>query len=145
PQAGGGFARAIASLIGFNQPRITQLAWENAIGQIRANVETEAQEEANERTSREAAQRNAQLAEDLIAGDRPTFRNLLIEGLTLRSRPGNASIGGTIAYLNAEGQVGAYAPQPPALGRPDAGVSADLHLASVMTNFTRGYLQSDAA
>ena len=144
PNAGGGFARAIASLVGFNQPRITQLAYENAIGQIRANVEVEAQQEANERTSREAAQRNAQLAQYLIGGNRAMFRNLLIEGLSLRSRPENALIGGNLQYLNAREQVGADAPQPATMIRPDAGVSADLHLSSIMTNFSRGYLQSDA-
>ena len=58
------------SLVGFNQPKITQMAWENAIGQIRSNVEKEAMEEGLERTQREAATRNAALAQYLIGGDR---------------------------------------------------------------------------
>lgn len=145
PQEGGGFARAIASLVGFNQPRITEMTYAQAIPRIRSNVEVEAQEEANERTSREAAQQNSRLAQYLIGGDRATIRNILIEGLSLRSRPENALIGGKLEYRDADQQVGAYAPQPPELFRPDSGVSADLHLASIMANFSRGYLKSDAA
>lgn len=145
PQTRARLARAIASLAGFNQSRITQMAWDNAIGQIRSNVVKEAQLEANERTAKEAAQRNTQLAQYLIGGNRLAFRNLLVEGLSFRSRPENALIGGTLTYLNARDQVGASAPQPPEFLRPDGGVSADLHLSSIMTNFTRGYLQSDAA
>lgn len=145
PQARGGLTRAFASLLGFDQTKITQMAWENAIGQIRSNVVKEAQLEANERTSKEAAQRNTQLAQYLVGGDRLVFRNLLIEGLSFRSRAENALIGGKLTYLNARDQVGANGSQPPEFLRPDGGVSADLHLSSILTNFTRGYLQSDAA
>lgn len=145
PQQRGGMARAIASLVGFNQPRITQMAYDNAIGQIRSQVVVEAQEEATERTQKEAAQRNATLAQYLVGGDRLAFRNILIEGLSLRSRPENALIGGTIRHATADSQVGASSPQPPELFRPESGVSADVHLSSVASNLARGFLQSDAA
>jgi hypothetical protein len=145
PQRGGGFARAVASLLGYNQTKITQMAWQNAIGRIASGIETEAMEEGLERTQREAAARNATLAQYLIGGDRLAFRNILIEGLSLRSRPANALIGGKLEYLNARDQVGADAPQPPTLERPDPGVSADVHLSSVMSNFSRGFIESDAA
>ena len=144
PQQTGKLGRAIANLIGMNQPKITQMVWDNAIPKIQSNVVQEAMELGLERTSAEAAQRNSLLARYLIGYDRATFRNLLIEGLSLRSRPENALIEGKLEYLNARGQVGADAPQPPAFARPDSGVSADLHLSSIMTNFTRGYLQSPA-
>ncbi len=74
------------------------------------------------------------------------YRNLLIEGLSLRSRPENALIGGTIHYLNAKDQVvcGRRAAAAGPLIRPVGGVSADVHLSSVMANFTRGYIESDA-
>jgi hypothetical protein len=145
PQQGGGLGRAIASMMGFDQTAITKKTYDEAIGKIRSNVLKEAQEEAGERTAREAAQKNVQLHQYLIGNNRAMYRNLLIEGLSLRSRPENALIGGTIHYLNAKDQVGAAAPQPPEFDRPDAGVSADINLSSVMTNFTRGFLQSDAA
>ncbi len=51
PQQGGGVMRFVASLAGFDQVAITQKAWQEAIGKIRANVQKEAQEEANERTA----------------------------------------------------------------------------------------------
>ncbi len=144
PQDRGKLGRAIASLVGYNQSRITQMAWDNAIGQIRSNIDKEAMAEGVERTQREAATRNAALAQYLIGGNRVLFRNILIEGLSLRSRPENALIGGKFGYANAKEQFGADAPQPPSLYRPDAGVSADLHLSSVMANFSRGYIESDA-
>jgi hypothetical protein len=140
----GGLARAIASLVGYNQSRITQMAWENAIGQIRSNIEKEAMEEGLERTGQEAASRNAQLAQYLLGNDRVMFQNVLIDGLTLRSRPENALIGGKVHHLRAGDQGGADAPQPPTLWKPDSGVSADVHLSSIMTSFTRGFLATDA-
>lgn len=145
PQPGGGFARAVASLVGYNQPKITRLAYEQAIGRIASGIEAEAMEEGLERTGQEAAVRNRTLAQYLIGNNRATFRNILIENLALRSRPENALIGGLLKYANAGEQVGADASQPPVFATPDSGVSADLHLSSIMTNFTRGYLQSDAA
>ena len=147
PQQGKGFARAVAGVIGFNQTKITQLAYENAIGQIRSNIEKEAQEEGVERTSQEAAQRNVGLRQILVGGHRAVYAaaNVLVEGLSLRSRADLALIGGKVAYLNAKQQVGADAPQPSSLGNAEPGVTADLHLASIMTNFARGYLQSPKA
>jgi len=142
-QQGGAIGRGIAGLLGLNQPKITQKVYDNAIGQIRSNIVTESQSESEERVAGEAGARNAQLAQYLIGGDRAAFRNVLIEGLSLRSQPGQATIGGTVAYLNAADQVGADAPQPPAFDNPEGGVTADLHLSSIMANFTRGYLQSD--
>ena len=70
-----------------------------------------------------------QLAQYLLFGrDAAVFRNLLITGLSLRSRPENALIGGTLRWRGAGEQVGAYAPQPSAFAVPAGGVSADLHL-----------------
>ncbi len=142
PQPRGGLQRGIASLIGFNQQRITQMAWENAIGPMRANVEKEAMDEGMERTGREAAQRNANLSHILVGGSRAIYQNVQVDGLSLRSLPQNALIGGKISFLNAAEQVGAYAPQPLSMLRPDWGVSADLHLGSILSNFARGYFQS---
>ncbi len=143
-QPGKAFGRFIAASIGFNQPKITQKVYDGAIGQIRQNVVTEGAEEAQERSGREIAQQNARLAQFLIGNDSLAFRNLLITGLSLRSLPTNALIGGKIQWRNAHDQVGADAPQPARLEIPDPGVSADLHLSSILTSLVRGYLQSDA-
>ncbi|MFO0908375.1 MAG: hypothetical protein U0794_08445 [Isosphaeraceae bacterium] len=144
-QPGGGLQRMVASLVGFNQARITEMVRENAYGPMQQNVVAEAAEMGAEKTSAEAAQRNANLRQFLPGGNRLTYGPVLIEGLSLRSRPENALISGLLSYLNGPNQLGADAPQPTDLVVPDSGVSADLHLSSILTNFTRGFLESDQA
>ena len=143
PQPGRNFARAIASLIGFNQERIRQQVYEGALPKMRQNVAQEAAELGAERTSQEAAIRNVTYSKYLIGYDRLALGNLLIEGLSMRSRPDRALLGGTLHWLGARDQVGADMPQPSWLAVPGPGVSADVHLSSIMTNLSRGYLQSD--
>jgi len=142
---GNGLGRAIAALVGYNQPRITQKVYDGAIGDIRQNVVTESAELGGERIAQAQAEQNAKLGQYLIGNNTLAIRNLLITGLLLRSRPENALISGTLQWKDAGAQVGADAPQPVSFEIPDAGVSADLHLSSIMTSLTRGYLQSDAA
>ena len=60
----------------------------------------------------------------------------------MRSRPDRALLGGTLHWLGRD-QVGADMPQPSWLAVPAPGGSADVHLSSIMTNLSRGYLQSD--
>jgi hypothetical protein len=144
PQPGRNLMRAIASLIGFNQARITNEVYKNALPKMRENVAQNAQELGAQRTSEEAAIRNVEYRKYLIGYNRLALRNLLIEGLTMRSRPENALLGGTLRWLNARDQVGADMPQPSWLAVPAPGVSADLHLGSILTSLSRGYLQSDA-
>ncbi len=143
PQPRGGLQRGIASLLGFNQSRITQMAWQNAIGPMAANVETEAMEVGKERTASEAAQRNVTLSQYLVGGNRAVYQNIQVDGLSLRSRPENALIGGKLSFRSAGDQIGAYAPQPLSMLRPEWGVSADLHLVSILSNFIRGYYQNE--
>ena len=52
PQPGRNFARAIASLIGFNQERIRQQVYEGALPKMRENVAQEAAELARRRPGR---------------------------------------------------------------------------------------------
>lgn len=145
-QPGKGLGRFIASLLGFNQAKITQKVYEGAIGQIQQNVVKEAAELGGEKTAEAQAQQNAKLAQYLLFGrDAAAFRNLILYRLSLRSRPENVLLGGTLNWLGASEQVGADAPQPSRFAVPDGGVSADLHLSSIMTSLTRGYLQSDTA
>ncbi len=141
---GQGLGRFVASLIGYNQPRITQEVYNNALPKIQQNVVESAAELGAIRTSEEAAKRNATIGQYLIGNHMLALRNLLITGLSLRSRPEYALIGGTLQWRGAAEQVGADAPQPTALASPEPGVTADVHLTSIMTSLTRGYLQSDA-
>jgi hypothetical protein len=144
PQPGRNLIRGLAALFGYNQARITNEVYSNAIPKIRQNVVQEAAELGAEKTSQEAAIRNVSFSKYLIGYDRLAFRNLLIEGLSMRSRPDRALLGGTLHWRNARDQIGAEMPQPSWLEVPAPGVSADLHLSSILTNLTRGYLQSEA-
>src|SRR5205823_2464528 len=116
----------------------------NAAPKIRQNVIEEAAELGGEQTSKQAAVRNVSYSKYLIGYDRLAFRNLLIEGLVLRSRPEYALLGGTLHWRNARNQMGADMPHPSWLVVPGPGLSADVHLGSILTDLTRGYLQSDA-
>ena len=143
PQPCSTLGRTAGSIAGFDQAKIEKLAYDNAIGKIRSNIETEAMEEGLERTSKQAAERNAQLAKFLIGNNRFLTRNLLIEQLSLRSRPQNALIGGKYQYLNGELQTGSDTPQPASLATPDSGISADLHVNSLLNNFVSGAYKSE--
>ena len=80
---------------------------ENAIGPMRQNVIQEAAEMSQEKTSAEAAQRNGTFHQYLIGNNRLAYRDFLVEGLSLRSRPENAVIGGLLTHAKAEGPLGA--------------------------------------
>jgi hypothetical protein len=145
PQPGRHLAQSLAALFGYDQARITNEVYKNAAPKIRQNVVDEAAELGAERTNQEAAVRNVSYSKYLIGYDRLAFRNLLIEGLAMRSRPDRAFLGGTLHWRNAHNQLGADMPEPTWLAVPAPGVSADLHLSSILTNLVRGYLQSNAA
>ena len=145
PVAGKGLGRFIASLLGFNQARITDQVYQGAIGKIVQGVVDGASELGQIKAAQGAAQKNGQLSRALVGNDTLRVRNFEIAGLTLRSRPDYAIIGGTVHWAGASEQVGADTTQPPALETVQPGVAADIHLASLMTNLTRGYLQSPDA
>ncbi|HZW33411.1 MAG TPA: hypothetical protein VFF52_22020 [Isosphaeraceae bacterium] len=140
PQPGGGLGRAIAGLLGFNQQKITNLVYQNAVAQFRQQVPAEAAEETQERISAEVAQRNADLrSKYLIGNDTAAIRDFLITHLSLRSRPEAIFVGGLFQWRGAPDQRGADAPQPPRLASSfDPGVTADLHLGSLLTSAASG-------
>ena len=144
-QPGKGLGRFFLSMLGFNQTKITNKVYEGAIGRMREDVPKEAAEQTAEELAKAQAEQNAKLSQYLIGNNALAFRNLLILGLSLRSRPANALIGGTLQWRGAKDQVGAYVPQPARFAVPASGVSADLHLSSILTSLVRGYLQSDDA
>jgi hypothetical protein len=141
---GKGFNRFIAGLLGFKQAKITQKVYEGAIGQIRQGVVKGAAEEAQERVGKAQNEQNARLAAYLIGHDTLVYNNLEVRNLLLRSRPQYALIDGILEWKGAGVQIGADLPKPPSLGAPQAGVTADVHLGSLMTNLTRGYLQGSS-
>ena len=140
PQPGGGLGRAIAGLLGFNQQKITNLVYQNTVAQFRQRVPAEAAEETQERIGTEVAQRNADLrSKYLIGNDTAAYRDFLITHLSLRSRPEAIFVGGLFQWRGAPDQRGADAPQPPRLASSfDPGVTADLHLGSLLSSAASG-------
>jgi len=141
PAQGGGFGRLVAGLIGMNQNRITQKVYQGAIGNFRQRIPQEAQEEAQERIGGEQATRNAQLGQYLIGNNMLAFQDFLISGLSLRSRPDAVYVGGLLQSRAGDRQRGADAPQPAKLAAPDPGLTADVHLISVLNSVADGLYQ----
>jgi hypothetical protein len=144
PIQGKGLNRAIASVIGLNQTKITDKVYEGAIGKIQQGVVEGSSELGAIKANEAAAEKNAQIQQYLVGNDTARYNNLAVTGLSLRSRPEFALIGGTVQWQGAAEQVGADAPQPRKFQNHESGVTADLHLGSVLTNLVRGYLQSPA-
>jgi hypothetical protein len=131
PTPDGGFGRLVAGLIGMNQGKINQKVYEGALPKFRQQIPQEAQEEAQERIGVEQSQRNAELSRYLIGNQMIQFQDLLITGVSLRSRPQAIYVGGLLQSKVGDRQRGADAPQPSSLAVPDPGLCADVHLASV--------------
>ena len=142
PIEGKGLGRFVAALVGLDQGKITNKVYQAAIGKIVQGVVQGASELGQIKAAQGAAQRNAQLSRALVGNDTLRVKNLEITGLSLRSRPEYALVGGTLRWLGAAEQVGADAPRPPSLASYEPGLTADIHLASVATNMARGYLQT---
>ena len=145
PQPGKGLARGIASVIGMNRAKITQQVYEGAIGQIRSSIDRESQDEATERSNARAAQTSALLANVFTGPDKLVVKNIEIDGLKLRSRPEFVLVDGRVKWRGATEQIGAEMPKPSSFVAATSGISADIHLGSVATNFVRGFLQDEAA
>ncbi len=141
PEPGGGLGRAIASLIGMNQQKITNKVYEGALPKFQQQIPTEAAEETQEKISAEVAQRNADLrSKYLIGNNTAAIRDFLITQLSLRSRPEAIFVGGMFQWRDAPDQRGADAPQPPRLASTyEPGVTADIHISSLLTSGASGF------
>lgn len=145
PTPGKGLTRGIASLIGLNQQKITDKVYDQAIGRIRQQVAQGAADEAAERSATAQNEQNAKIHNALPGDGSARVKDIEIAGLSLRSRPTNALIGGRVTWAGVPVQVGADVPQPPRFAAPAPGISADIHLASVANNVLGGFLQSPEA
>ena len=70
-------------------------------------------------------------------------QDFLVSGLSLRSRPQAVYVGGLFQSRAGDKQRGADAPQPPELAVPAPGLTADIHLGSVLTSALDGLYQRD--
>jgi hypothetical protein len=145
PTAGNGLGRMVASLIGFNQRKITNKVYEGAVPKIGQGVVEGAAELGGIRVNEAAAKQNATLQQYLVGNNTLHYKNFAITNLSLRSRPEYALIGGTVQWRGAAEQVGADAPQPASFQTIEPGVTADVHLSSLLTNLARGFLQTPDA
>lgn len=143
PIQGKGLARGILAVIGLNRNKLTQKVAQQAIPKITQGVVQGANDEAAERIPGVEAQQNANLRRVLIGNNTAAIQEFRITDLSLRSRPQNALISGRIGHQDFPDAVSADMPQPPSLYYPNAGVSADLHLASILSNVVAGLLQGE--
>lgn len=134
PQAGGGLMRAIAGLVGFSQDRINNEVYQNAMPRFQQQIPQEAQEEAEERIAGELAHRNGEIRRYLVGNDLLAIQEFLVSGLSMRSRPDAVYVGGLFQSRTGDHQRGADSPQPVRLAAPDAGLTADIHVGSVLTS-----------
>jgi hypothetical protein len=151
PTAGGGMGRAIAALIGMDQDRINQKVYEGAIGEFRQQIPIEAQEEGAERIAAETAQRNADLKERGLVGNNTlvirdskiTNSEFEITHLALRSRPQGVLVGGVVEWRGAPRQIGADLPEPVALTTLEPGITANVHLGSLLGSLVSGVFERE--
>jgi hypothetical protein len=134
PQPGGGLTRAIAGLVGFTQERINNEVYQNALPQFQQRIPQEAQEEAQERIAAELAQRNANIQQFLVGNNTLAIQDFLVSGLTMQSRPEAVYVGGLFQSREGDVRRGADAPQPARLAAPGSGLTADIHVGSVLTS-----------
>jgi len=145
PTQGNGLKRGIAALIGMNQDKITEKVKEGALPRFRQSIPEETLEEVLERTSVEQAKQNADLWSKYLPGnDTAQVSDFLIKQLSMASRPEAIYVGGRFEWRGAPDQRGADMPRPPRLASTiEPGVTADLHLGSLLTSAAGGIWQQD--
>jgi hypothetical protein len=145
PTRGNGLKRGIAALIGMDQDKITEQVKEGALPRFRQDIPRETLEEVLERSSVEQAKQNADLRSKYLTGnDTAQVSDFLIKQLSMASRPEAIYVGGRFEWRGAPDQRGADMPRPPRLASTiEPGVTADLHLGSLLTSAAGGIWQQD--
>ena len=143
PIQGKGLTRGVLAVIGLNRNKLTQVVGKQAYPRIASGVVEGAQEEAAERIPGAEAEENAKLRKVFVGNNTLAIQDFRVTGLSLRSRPANALVGGLIGHKDIPDAIGADMPQPSSLIAPAGGVSVDLHIGSVLSNSVAGLLLSD--
>ncbi|WP_435009234.1 hypothetical protein P12x_000484 [Tundrisphaera lichenicola] len=143
PIQGKGLTRGLLSLIGLDREKLTEKVGEQATPRIAQGVVQGANQEAAERIPGVEAQQNANLRKVLVGNDTAAIRDFRITDLSFRSRPTNLLVTGRVGHETLPDVLGADMPQPSGLIVPASGVSADLHVASVLSNAVAGLLQQE--
>ncbi len=146
PVEGNGMTRAIATLIGMGQQKITNKVYEGAIGQIREQVVEGASELAGIKASEKAAEYNAKLQQFVVDPKTIASKGYGVTDLQFQTLANYAQIQGMVVYLDAPGRRGGTLPQPWSLTRPsNGGVTIDVHLPSVASNIAKGLMEDSVA
>jgi hypothetical protein len=142
PVRGQGLTRAVASLLGYNQKRITDEVYEGAIVRMREEVASGAAELSGIRTSEGAARLNEQIRPYVL--DDKTFERdqFGVTDISLRTFPFHAQASGNIMSAGGKYKVPAESPQPRKLQGAEAGIAADIHLPAVLESMAGGVWES---
>jgi hypothetical protein len=145
PIQGNGLKRGIAALVGMDQDKITAQVKKGSLPELRQRIPEEALEEAQERASVEQAKQNAELRSTYLPGnDTAQVGDFLIKHLSMASRPEAISVGGRFEWRGAPDQRGADMARPPSLASSvESGLTADLHLGSLLTSAAGGLWRQD--
>lgn len=145
PQPGGGLQRAIAGLLGYNQRRITQEVYDNAMPRLREEVVSGARELSGMRTSEAAAGVNARIRPYIVDSQTVGTGQVGLRGVQMQTQPDYALIQGTVVNFAVPKQRGATSAQPLEFQTYQPGVTVDVHLPSAISNLIAGYLQGGPA
>ena len=143
PIAGKGLARGVLALIGLNREKLTQKVAQQAIPKIAQGVVAGGQRRGRRADPHAEAEQNAKLRKVLVGNNTAAVQEFRITELSLRSLPENA-------LVSRQGRPRGrprrrrrrHAPTPD-WSYPTSGVSADLHLGSILSNVVAGLLQGD--
>jgi hypothetical protein len=146
PTQGKGLVRLFAGLLGQDQQTILSKVYQGAVGEIKQGVIEGANAEQAERVGQAQAEQNAQLANVLIGNNTAALAGQLgVSRLDIRSRPSFAWVRGNVEWLDGQSGLGADASKPPQFAQTEPGVTTDVHLTSLLTNLSRGFLDSPKA
>jgi hypothetical protein len=136
--------RTLASAAGFDQQAINDRVYKESVERFKERIPIEAQEQGEEMTSQQAAERTAALREQYLVGDNSVAlgARILISKVVLGSRPEGVFANGVFQWRGAARARGANMPVPAQLPRPETGASAAIHPASMLTNLASGLLET---
>jgi hypothetical protein len=135
--------RAALASIGLNREKLIEKVREQATPRIAEGVVEGATEEAAERMPGEEARQNANLRRVLVGNDTAAVGDFRITGLSFRSNPKHILVSGKVGHETLPDAIGADMQKPPRLIEPAPGVTADVHLGSVLSNAVAGLLQGN--
>ncbi len=140
----GHLLRTVAALVGMDKEAIVKRVKEGALPKLQERIPVEAKEEAEERIAKQTEERNADLRKRGLVGNN-TFevQNFAVTQLSLRSRPEAVFVSGLFHGKDVP-YLGADTPKPASLATSeDPGVTADVHLPSLLANGVAAVLQRD--